>query len=97
MKVYQTHSNITQNMHGASRNYRYVWDVSEGLIAEGVVRIPGEEEVPAPHDDERVCFQSFSQHVFSLPLHPFVRGLLFAYQLQLQRYRADTAKGPYHG
>src|SRR4051812_47708406 len=28
MKVYQKHSNITQNMHGASRNYRYVWDVS---------------------------------------------------------------------
>src|SRR3954463_10835779 len=31
MKIYEsvaTHSNITQNMHGASRNYRYVWDVS---------------------------------------------------------------------
>src|SRR4051812_49888908 len=27
-KVYLDHSNITQNMHGASRNYRYVWDVS---------------------------------------------------------------------
>src|ERR1041385_4740634 len=28
MKVYIKHRNITQNMHGASRNYRYVWDVS---------------------------------------------------------------------
>src|SRR4051812_21262338 len=28
MKVYLDHSNITQNMHGASRNYRYVWDES---------------------------------------------------------------------
>src|SRR3954468_19134062 len=28
MKVYLDHSNITQNMHGARRNYRYVWDVS---------------------------------------------------------------------
>ena len=22
------HGKVTQNMHGASRNYRYVWDVS---------------------------------------------------------------------
>src|SRR3954469_22703497 len=28
MKVYLDHSNITQNMHGASINYRYVLDVS---------------------------------------------------------------------
>ena len=32
MKVYLDHSNITQNMHGASRNYRYVWDVSPTLF-----------------------------------------------------------------
>src|SRR3954469_15461459 len=28
MKVYLDHSNITQNMHGVSRNYRYVLDIS---------------------------------------------------------------------
>ena len=28
MKVHLDHSNITQNMHRASRNYRYVLDVS---------------------------------------------------------------------
>ena len=28
MKVHQKHTNVTQNMHGARRNYRYVWDVS---------------------------------------------------------------------
>src|SRR4051812_30972046 len=28
MKVYVKHGKVTQNMHGASRNYRYVWDVS---------------------------------------------------------------------
>src|ERR1041385_263241 len=28
MKVYLDHRNITQNMHGTSRNYRYVLDVS---------------------------------------------------------------------
>src|SRR3954470_21951855 len=32
MKVYLDHSNITQNMHGASRNYRYVWDVSASCL-----------------------------------------------------------------
>ena len=28
MKVQAKHGEVTQNMHGASRNYRYVWDVS---------------------------------------------------------------------
>ena len=28
MEVYKYHSNITQKRHGASRNYRYVLDVS---------------------------------------------------------------------
>ena len=28
MKVQVKHGKVTQNMHGASRNYRYVWDVS---------------------------------------------------------------------
>ena len=27
-KVQPKHGKVTQNMHGASRNYRYVWDVS---------------------------------------------------------------------
>ena len=29
MKVQAKHGKVTQNMHGASRNYRYVWDVSD--------------------------------------------------------------------
>ena len=28
IKVQSKHGKVTQNMHGASRNYRYVWDVS---------------------------------------------------------------------
>ena len=31
MEVYEYHSNITQKWHGASRNYRYVLDVSGHL------------------------------------------------------------------
>src|SRR3954469_21337361 len=29
MKVQAKHGKVTQNMHGANRNYRYVWDVSK--------------------------------------------------------------------
>src|SRR4051812_12205149 len=32
MKVQAKHGKVTQNMHGASRNYRYVWDLSERSV-----------------------------------------------------------------
>src|SRR4051794_9427849 len=57
--------------------------VADGMVLDGAARIPGDEEVPAPRPDERVCFQSFFPHGFALPVHPFLRWLLFAYQLQL--------------
>src|SRR3954468_13969467 len=57
--------------------------VADGLVADGAARIPGNEEIPAPKPDERVYFQSFFPHGFALPVHPFIRGLLVAYQLQL--------------
>ena len=57
--------------------------VADGVVVDGAARIPGDEEISAPHPDERVCFQSFFPRGFALPVHPFLRGLLFAYQLQL--------------
>ena len=57
--------------------------VADGLVVEGTARIPGNEEIPTPAVDERVCFQTFFPRGFSLPIHPFVRGLLYAHQLQL--------------
>ena len=57
--------------------------VADGPVADCAARIPGNEEVPAPQPDERVCFQSFFPRGFVLPVHPFVWGLLYAYQLQL--------------
>ena len=57
--------------------------MSDGLVAGDVVRIPGDEPVPAPTADERVCFQAFFPRGFALPIHPFVRGLLYSYRLQL--------------
>ena len=57
--------------------------IADGLVAGDAVRIPGDEPVPAPMADERVCFQAFFPRGFSLPIHPFVRGLLYTYRLQL--------------
>ena len=57
--------------------------VADGMVVDGAARIPGDEEVPALRPDERVCFQSFFPRAFALLVHPFIWGLLFAYQLQL--------------
>ena len=57
--------------------------VADGVVVEGDVRLPGDESIPAPAADERVCFQAFFHRGFALPLHPFVRGLLYSYRLQL--------------
>src|SRR3954464_15669373 len=60
MKVYLDHSNITQNMHGASRNYRYVLDVSctptssigELTLAHMCIRCMA---IPTPHIISIIC------------------------------------------
>ena len=56
--------------------------VADGLVVDGAARVPGDEEIPVPRPDEWVCFQSFFPRGFALPVHPFLRGLLFTYQLQ---------------
>src|SRR3954462_13659614 len=57
--------------------------VAGGVVVEGEARLPGDESIPAPTPDERVCFQAFFPRGFALPLHPFVRGLLYSYRHQL--------------
>ena len=48
------------------------------------VRAPSPKEVlPEPRANERVCFAEFLPRGFSLPLHDFVSGLLFAYGVQI--------------
>ena len=47
IKVQAKHGEVTQNMHGASRNYRDVWDVSHvveeclilGFVVGGVAEV----------------------------------------------------------
>ena len=55
----------------------------EGFVAGADVRVPGNEAVPRPRSDERVCFAAYMQRGLSLPMHAFLRGLLHAYGLQL--------------
>jgi hypothetical protein len=43
------------------------------------VHIAGPEIIPRPHAGFRVIFLAFLLRGFSLPPHPFLRGLLFAY------------------
>ena len=52
-------------------------------MAVGDGRVPGNEAVPRPWADERVCFATYMQRGLSLPVHAFLRGLLHAYGLQL--------------
>ena len=46
-------------------------------------RAAGLEVRPAPRAGERVCFVEFLPRGISFPLHDFVRGLLYAYGIQL--------------
>src|SRR3954468_18988455 len=57
--------------------------VADGVVVEGDVRLPGDESIPAPAVDERVCFQAFFHRGLALPLHHFVHGLLYSYRVQL--------------
>ena len=44
---------------------------------------PSKEVLPEPRANERVCFAEFVSRGFSLPLHDFARGLLYAYGVQI--------------
>src|SRR3954469_15032556 len=57
--------------------------IADGMVVAGDARLPGDESTPASAADERVCFHAFFHRGVALPLHPFVRGLLYSYRLQL--------------
>jgi hypothetical protein len=50
----------------------------------------GSEIVPRPPPGFRVIFLAFLLRGLSLPLHPFLRGLLFAYGIQLHDLNPNT-------
>ena len=46
-------------------------------------RAPGKDTIPIPRDGERVCFVDVVNRGFAFPLHPFIRGLLYVYGIQI--------------
>ena len=47
-----------------------------GLIPHGSARLPGKESEPQPREGERVVLATHVDRGFSLPPHPFFRGLM---------------------
>ena len=70
----------------------------EALEARGLLLPPAQsgwrlEEIggaPAPRADEVVVLAPFFDCGFTLPLHPFVRGLLFFYGLELHHLHPNS-------
>jgi Putative gypsy type transposon len=59
---------------------------AQGLLPpadQAAVRAPGKEVFPSAREGERVCFVEFLPRGFGFPLHDFVRGLLYAYGIQI--------------
>jgi hypothetical protein len=48
------------------------------------------ESHPTPREDERVCFVSFLLRGVGFPIHPFLRGLLEFYGLQLHHLTPNS-------
>jgi len=53
-------------------------------------RLPGDEVCPQPKEGERVCFHDFVNRGFSFPIHDFVRGLMYAYKVQLHDFTPNS-------
>ena len=65
----------------------------EGLVNHGLLRgrtdavewlVLGHEDAPAPLDGYVICFAPFHERGLTVPPHPFFRGLLHHYQIELQ-------------
>jgi hypothetical protein len=54
------------------------------------VHIAGPEIIPRPPAGFRVLFLAFLLQGFSFPPHPLLRGLLFAYEIQLHDLNPNT-------
>src|SRR5215216_3253969 len=48
------------------------------------------EKIPNPSQGERVCFVSFLLRGVGFPIHPFLRGLLEHYGIQLHNLTPDS-------
>ena len=65
----------------------------KGFLPSRVVsgsRLPELGSLPDPRGNEIVVLAPFYERGFGLPLHPFVRGLLFFYGLEIQHLNPNA-------
>ncbi|KAM0869630.1 hypothetical protein ACQ4PT_040555 [Festuca glaucescens] len=60
------------------------------LTDEGKMKIPGDEMTPNPPEGYRVIFSDFLLRGLSVPVHEFLRGLLFIYGIQLYQLTPNS-------
>ena len=60
------------------------------LTDEGKMKIPGDETTPNPPEGYRVIFTDFLLRGLSVPVHEFLRGLLFVYGIQLYQLTPNS-------
>jgi hypothetical protein len=64
---------------------------ADGLISDDdQVVFPSTERIPKPPSGFRVMFLAFLLHGLSFPAHEFLRGLLFAYGVQLHQLTPNS-------
>jgi len=62
-----------------------------GLLSKDTpVKMPGDEMIPCPDDGWRVLFFDFMLRGLSIPVHEFLRGLLFVYGVQLHQLTPNS-------
>ena len=60
------------------------------LTNDEAMQIPGDEAIPNPPEGFRVIFADFLIRGLSLPVHEFLRGLLFVYGIQLYQLTPNS-------
>ena len=60
------------------------------LTDDGKMKIPGDEATPNPPEGYRVTFADFLVRGLALPVHEFLRGLLFVYGIQLYQLTPNS-------
>ncbi|KAM0908070.1 hypothetical protein ACQ4PT_015702 [Festuca glaucescens] len=61
-----------------------------GLFNKKAMKMPGDESSPHPPFGFRVTFVDFLIRGFSIPVHEFLRGLLFIYEIQLHQLTPNS-------
>jgi hypothetical protein len=61
-----------------------------GLFKNEDMRMPGDESTPHPPQGFRVIFTDFLVRGLSVPIHEFLRGLLFIYEIQLHQLTPNS-------